>query len=138
MKPYEVFDRAEALRHLDSEPELLAEVASSFIDGSPGLVRELFAALESRSTKQLVAITQNLMGTLCILGAGRALGAANALDHAARSGNLEAAGPLCSTLAKRIGELVSALVNIDSDVQMASQSPELFGLDAIAKPNRPD
>jgi two-component system, sensor histidine kinase and response regulator len=84
----EKLDIGAAWRHIEADPELLAEVAGLFVAEYPQLLADLDAALARGDRSALAGTAHSLRGAVANFGAQAAVEAAERIEHLSRAGNL--------------------------------------------------
>jgi two-component system sensor histidine kinase/response regulator len=103
------FDRAEVLRRLEGDEQLLREVAELFIQDCASLIERLREAVERRDAAELRGAAHRLKGAASNLAAGPVTEAARALEMIAERGRLSEAMPAWEHLQREGERLVAAL-----------------------------
>ncbi len=115
----EVFDREALLRQVQGDTEFLREITRSFFEHVDEQMEDIRKALAENSAINLYEATHRLKGGLGGLQARRAFNAAGELEAAARTGRIQDAGPLLSSLEREITRLVAALSRTDQETEEA-------------------
>ena len=104
------FDRAEVLRRLEGDDQLLREIIDLFIQDSASLVDRLRRAVERKDAAEVCAAAHRLKGSASNLAAGPVTDAARALEAIAERGALRwEAMPAWQRLKLESDRLASAL-----------------------------
>jgi len=93
-----VLDCAEALRRLNGDGQLLADLARLFLEDSPNQVTAIRNSIEQGDISGLARASHALKGSIGNFGARRAFEAASELEKTARQGDLAKCRLLCSAL----------------------------------------
>ena len=88
METAAAFDRAEVLRRLEGDDQLLREVIDLFIEDSASLIDKLRRAVERKDAAEVCAAAHRLKGSASNLAAGPVTDAARALEVIAERGTL--------------------------------------------------
>jgi len=112
----QVFDRKKCLSHLGGKEELLRSVINLFFHESPGMMDEIGRAVQQRNADGISLSTHTLKGTLSILGAKEAHGAATRLAKLGQSGDLADAGRAFSELEWEIKRLTRTLAPFAKEI----------------------
>jgi len=97
------------LRSLDGNRELLSEIAGLFVEGCPGALERMRAAVASRDARALEEAAHAFKGSVGFFLAKRAFEAATALEQIGREGDLERAEVVYSRLEREVSHLGPAL-----------------------------
>ena len=107
--PSEAPDRAEALRRVGDDAELLRELAGLFLDSYPQQLDELRTALVGCDGPAVQRVAHTLKGAVGVFGARFAFEAALRLEATARAGDLTEAEQARVGLEEALGRLRPAL-----------------------------
>jgi HPt (histidine-containing phosphotransfer) domain-containing protein len=102
-------DIAAALRNVDGDKDLLAELAHAFCEDTPVRVRALGEAVGAGDGTAVARQAHALRGSLTILGARRAAELAQALETAGRAGDLAQVGPLSAGFVEETEKVLRVL-----------------------------
>jgi len=105
----ELLDLQGALRRLDGDRELLAELAQFFLEDSPGLLDRVRDGLRSGDARTVQRAAHSLKGLAANFGAQGAVDAASAVEDCGQSGDLAAAAAALPQLERQVGLLQTAL-----------------------------
>ena len=100
-------DHLARLRQLEAATgrSIVAEVVGNFLDEAPRRLVEIQDALASGDSPRLAFSAHGLKGSSAQLGAERLAALCGELESQARSGELEAALPLCARIAVELDRL---------------------------------
>ncbi len=107
----ELLDLQGALRRLDGDRELLAELAQFFLEDSPGLLEKLRDGLRSGEAKTVQRAAHSLKGLAANFGARGTVDAASAVEEHGQSGDLAAATAGLPQLERQVELLQTALIS---------------------------
>lgn len=111
-----------ALKAVDGDSQLLADIARAFLEESPRLVQEMQLASARSDASLLRRAAHTIKGGLRMFGAEAAYDLANRIEGLAREGNfLEAGGPL-EDLKQVLAEVEKEL-SVFSAAQLVTKSP---------------
>jgi HPt (histidine-containing phosphotransfer) domain-containing protein len=102
-------DLAVALRGMDGDVELLAELSVLFVEEWPARQDELRAALHAPDASRLERAAHGIKGVLGALGAANASATAAALEALARDGHLDAAPDALVKLESAVADVIACL-----------------------------
>ena len=77
---FQILNLAQALEHVDGDPELLGEIAALFLEDAPGLLNRVRDALSKGDAYALERSAHALKGSISNFGAKSAFDAALALE----------------------------------------------------------
>jgi signal transduction histidine kinase/CheY-like chemotaxis protein len=110
--------------------DLLCVVAQTFVERVPVLLDELDDAVTRRDAEGVHQAAHSLKGSVGNFGHAPSFGAAAALEHMGRSGNLEGVEEACAVVKRSLSELLGLLgewtngVGVENEAQpTATQSP---------------
>jgi two-component system, sensor histidine kinase and response regulator len=106
---HEGLDADALLRSLDGNRELLKEIAELFVEGCPGALERMRAAVASRDARALEQAAHAFKGSVGFFFAKRAFEAATALEQIGREGDLEGAEVVYNRLEQEVAHLSPAL-----------------------------
>jgi CheY-like chemotaxis protein/HPt (histidine-containing phosphotransfer) domain-containing protein len=106
---HEGLDPDALLRSLDGNRVLLKEIAGLFVEGCPGALERIRAAVESRDARALEEAAHAFKGSISFFPAKQAFEAANLLEEIGREGDLEQADVVYARLAREVTHLAPAL-----------------------------
>jgi HPt (histidine-containing phosphotransfer) domain-containing protein len=123
-----------ALARLDGDRELLEEVVALFVQGVPGALASLRAAVASGDPGQVAGAAHTLKGAVASVAAGGALAAARRVEDAARAGDVPGAAEQLDVLDGELDRLVAALrAFLDSGTRRPGEGPA-----STCRPTAPD
>lgn len=103
------FDFSEALSNIGGDENLLAELASIFLEEYPDILKNVRAAVGSNDGEALVYYAHALKGSVSNFVAGDAEGAARKLEQIGREGDLANAPKVLNELESALSRLTPAL-----------------------------
>jgi len=103
------FDVAAALEHMAGDMDLLKEVAGVFLTDHPHQIEQIDAALAAGDAEAAMHAAHSLKGSVGSFAAAGAFDAANAVETAARHGDLAAGRAEFETLGAEIACLKAAM-----------------------------
>jgi len=106
---HEVLDTDALLRSVNGNHKLLREIAGLFIDGCPGALERMRAAVASRDARALEEEAHAFKGSVGFFLARRACEAATELEEIGREGDLEQAEAVYTRLEREVTHLGPAL-----------------------------
>jgi HPt (histidine-containing phosphotransfer) domain-containing protein len=106
------FDFSEALSNIGGDENLLAELASIFLEEYPEILKNVRAAVRSNNEEALVYYAHALKGSVSNFVARDAEGAARKLEQIGREGDLVDAPKVLSELESALSRLTPALNNL--------------------------
>jgi len=104
------FDKAWMLNQIGGDLDLLHEVARVFLDDSPRLQEQIKRALQTQDSTALYAAAHAMKSAVGNFGAKATVGAAQALERAAKNGEVAAYPELGTSLLQGVERLIQALV----------------------------
>ena len=102
----------EVLARVDGDRELLAEITQIFVEQSRELVGSLRTAAAAGDARAVEQLAHTLRGSVANFGAGEATRLSQALELAARGGDLTAAPATIDDLASQVAGIERALVDL--------------------------
>jgi HPt (histidine-containing phosphotransfer) domain-containing protein len=111
----EAFDRAEVLRRLEGDEQLLREVVELFIQDSAGLIDRLRNAVQANDAADVRAAAHRLKGAASNLAATPVTEAARALELIGEQGTVSEAMPAWQRLKHEADRLVVALRAVQTE-----------------------
>jgi CheY-like chemotaxis protein len=111
----EAFDRAEVLRRLEGDEQLLREVVELFIQDSAGLIDRLRSAVQANDAAEVRAAAHRLKGAASNLAATPVTEAARALELIGEQGTVSEAMPAWQRLKHEADRLVVALRAVQTE-----------------------
>ena len=105
----EIFDRAGVLDRLDGDANLLDELLIAFLDNVPRQIAALEQAIMSGSASEVRLVAHTIKGASANLGALRLQAAADDLERAAETGDLNGAGNMAAALRAEFDSLRTAV-----------------------------
>src|SRR5579859_3455756 len=99
------WDQEAALRGVDDDPELLAELAALFLEHSTKMLADVASAVKRRDAVALQKAAHTLKGSVANFAADGARQAAFELEMAGSSGDLADADPKYRVLAEEMGHV---------------------------------
>jgi signal transduction histidine kinase/CheY-like chemotaxis protein len=105
-------DRAAALARLNHDPDLLQELAQTFLDDAPRMLQDVRAAVAAADAPKLRRAAHSLKGAVGIFTEGGAYQAALALEALGQAANLSGAARMLATLEKELQRLYPALARL--------------------------
>ncbi len=105
----ELLDLQGALKRLDGDRELLAELAQFFLEDSPGLLEKLRDGLRNGKARDVQRAAHSLKGLAANFGAREAVDAAHVVEESGQSGDLAAAAAALPQLERQVELLQKAL-----------------------------
>ncbi len=102
-------DWKEAMRSVDGDRELLADVVDAYLTESPMLLKRLREAVESAVAEQVERAAHTLKGPSRSLGGTRAFQCCWQLEQMGREGDLAKASEVLVTLEREMERLCEAL-----------------------------
>jgi PAS domain S-box-containing protein len=112
----EVFDKAEALNHVDGDMVLLRELVAIFLDSSPQLLTTAREAIGRRDGRALERASHTLKGMVGSFGAHPATDAAWRLEKIGKTQDLEVAQEAYTTLEAEMKRLEVALTALAAEI----------------------
>jgi len=103
------FDRADLLKRLSGDEDLLADVIKMFVEDCPHRLEAIRGGVERGDAAEIGAEAHALKGAAGNLSAGAVFAAARALEAAAAEGRLDAVGDLCERLTAEADRLLALL-----------------------------
>jgi CheY-like chemotaxis protein len=107
-----LFDQAAALARLNNDPDLLQELAKTFLDDAPRMLQDVCEAVAAADAPKLQRSAHGLKGAVSIFAEGDAYRAALALEALGRSANLAHAAEALAILEKELQRLYPALARL--------------------------
>ena len=107
----EVFDAAEALRHVGDDVGLLRDLAGMFEAEAPKMLAQVRAAVEARDAAKLQRAAHTLKGAVGTFGARGTFAAALRLETMGRGGDLAGAAEALRELQQAVAQLQQALAD---------------------------
>jgi CheY-like chemotaxis protein/HPt (histidine-containing phosphotransfer) domain-containing protein len=104
-----VVDFDAALERMDGNRELLADMATFFLEDSPALVARIRAGLQNGSCEEVRRAAHSLKGLASNFGAERTVQTARTVEKAAEAGDVSQAAEYFSELEQCVNELTGAL-----------------------------
>ena len=114
--PAEVFDASAALRNVEGDAELLAEIVKIFAAETPNLMREMRDAIVARNNKGLERAAHTLCGSASSIGAKRFSFGARKLEQIARENSPGGAELALALLESEFEQLIPHLEQIQRGV----------------------
>jgi CheY-like chemotaxis protein len=106
------FDREAALVRLNHDPDLLQEMAKTFLDDAPQMLQDVRAAVIAADAPKLRRCAHSLKGAVAIFAEGGAYQAALALEALGQAANLADAAQTLATLEEELQRLYPALARL--------------------------
>jgi HPt (histidine-containing phosphotransfer) domain-containing protein len=106
-----VLDLESAVARLDGDRELFGEMAGYMMEDAPPLLQQLREAVAANDAIAVRMKAHALKGLIAGCGGVRATNAAQALEHAGESGNLQQAADQTETLDRELHRLFEELRN---------------------------
>jgi signal transduction histidine kinase/CheY-like chemotaxis protein/HPt (histidine-containing phosphotransfer) domain-containing protein len=107
-----VVDFDAALERMDGNRELLADMATFFLEDSPELLARIREGLEDGAEETVRRASHSLKGLASNFGAERTVQTARAIEKSAEAGDLEQAGAYFADLEQCVDELSNALQSL--------------------------
>lgn len=107
-----VLNKAEALKRVGGDEELLCEIAELFLQEFPGLLADIQAAMAAGDAHALERAAHNLKGSVANFGAEPAREAAYRVECIGRQGDLSSAAAAIAELDDQLGLLQAELVTL--------------------------
>jgi len=107
-----VIDREAALARLNHDPELLQELAKTFLGDAPRMLQQVRAAVAAADAAKLRRCAHSLKGAVAIFSEGGAYQAALALEAMGQTANLAGAAQTLETLETELQRLYPALARL--------------------------
>jgi signal transduction histidine kinase/CheY-like chemotaxis protein len=104
-----VVDFQAALERMDGNRELLADMATFFLEDSPELMARIRQGLQNESCEEVRRASHSLKGLASNFGAGRTVQTARTIEKAAEAGDLSMAADHFPELEQCVDELTGAL-----------------------------
>ena len=114
--PAEVFDASAALRNVEGDAELLAEIVKIFAAETPNLMQEMREAIVARNNKGLERAAHTLSGSASSIGAKRISFGAKKLEQIARENSTAGAEQDLALLEREFEQLIPHLEQIQRGV----------------------
>jgi CheY-like chemotaxis protein len=106
------FDPAAALARLNNDPDLLQELAKTFLEDAPRMLQDVREAVVAADARKLRRCAHSLKGAVAIFAEDGAYQAALALETLGQSANLAPAAETLATLEKELQRLYPALARL--------------------------
>ncbi len=106
------FDPAAALARVNNDPDLLQELAKTFLDAAPRMLLDVREAIADADAPKLRRCAHSLKGAVAIFAEGGAYRAALALEALGQSANLSHAARTLAILEKELQRLYPALARL--------------------------
>jgi CheY-like chemotaxis protein len=106
------FDQATALARLNNDPDLLQELAKTFLNDAPRMLQDAYEAVAAADAPKLRRSAHCLKGAVSIFAEGDAYQAALALETLGRSANLAHAAKTLGILERELQRLYPALARL--------------------------
>ena len=110
-----VLDRAELLRRVGGDVNLLKELVALFLESYPGRMSDLRGAVQQRDSGALERAAHAMKGSVGTFSARAAMEAARELEERGRSGDLAGAEAALVKLEEEIERLMPALRAMGSE-----------------------
>jgi two-component system, sensor histidine kinase and response regulator len=117
------FDPAAALARLNNDPDLLQELAKTFLDDAPRMLQDVREAVADDDAPKLQRCAHSLKGAVAIFAEGGAYRAALALETLGRSANLAHAAETLAILEKELQRLYPALARLTPKEENRGTAP---------------
>ena len=109
-----MLDRAEVLRHVGGDEELLREMVQVFLDECPRLVADVREGITRGDGVKLKRSAHKLRGALSIFGVPETCAAVEQLETLGRAADLANAQPILAAVEAHINQLLPALPGLIS------------------------
>jgi HPt (histidine-containing phosphotransfer) domain-containing protein len=106
------FDPAAALARLNNDPDLLQELAKTFLESAPRMLQDVREAVGGGDARKLRRCAHSLKGAVAIFAEGDAYRAALALEALGKSANLAPAATTLAVLETELQRLYPALARL--------------------------
>ena len=111
------WDAEEALGHVDGDPEALRRLARSFLADSPGVMAEMYIALERRDGEGLRRLGHKFKGSLGLMGAGLSRSLAEDVETAGRNADWITGAQVVVMLDRELRALQTRLLGLIEEKQ---------------------
>jgi two-component system, sensor histidine kinase and response regulator len=118
-----VCDEAAALAKVDDDRDFLCELASTFLNDSPGWLREIEAGLAERATPRIHRAAHSLKGATYCFAATTVTAAAERLEEVAESGDLPGCQAVFPAVAREVQRLQQSLARMTAARDQRETNP---------------